>query len=115
MEVILAIVAGALFAGGLYLLLRRSMVRLLVGLVLLTNATNLVVFIADGLVRGEPAIIPAGQSALTDPVTDPLPNALILTAIVIDFAFLAFAMVLIYRAYQVAGTEDLDEMRVAEK
>jgi multicomponent Na+:H+ antiporter subunit C len=114
MTVLLAVVIGGLFAAALYLMLRRSMARLIVGLALLTNATNLLIFTAGGLTRASPAIVPAGESAPVGPVADPLPQALILTAIVIGFGLLAFTMVLAFSAYKATGTDDLDDLRTTD-
>lgn len=111
MDAILAIVVGGLYAAGIYMMLRRSVVKLIIGLALLSHAANLLIFTAGGLTRGRPPVVPEGQTAPLDTVADPLPQALILTAIVISFAVLAFAMVLVHRAYQTVGTDDLDKMR----
>ena len=110
METVLALVVGGLYATGVYLVLRRSLVKLVIGLAMLTNAANLLIFTAGGLTRGAPPLIPAGETTLAAPYADPLPQALILTAIVIGFGVLAFALVLVYRAYATVGTEDPDEM-----
>jgi len=110
-EFALAFVIGGLYAAGIYMLLRRTLVKLLIGLVLLSNAANLLIFTAAGLRRGRPPVIPAETSELTWPVADPLPQALILTAIVIGFAVTAFALVLGYRFYKTAGMVDLDQLR----
>jgi len=111
MELILALGTGSLYAMGLYLLLRRSMIKLIFGFVLLGQATNLLIFTASGLTRAKPPIIEANAKILSSSAPDPLPQALILTAIVISFGILAFALVLMRRAYDITGTDDLDEMR----
>ena len=115
MELILALVVGGLYAGGIYMLLRRSIVKLIIGLVLLSHAANLLIFTLGGLVRTGPPIIPAGNEALTGSFADPLTQALILTAIVIGFGVQAFAIVLIRRVYQVTKTDDLDQLIETEK
>lgn len=114
MESILPIVIGGLYAVCIYLMLRRSLVKLLLGLALLTNAANLLIFTAAGLTRGRPPLIPAELAAFETPPADPLPQALILTAIVIGFSILAFALVLANQAYKRVGTDDLDQMRSTE-
>jgi multicomponent Na+:H+ antiporter subunit C len=114
MEVVIAFVVGGLFAASVYLLLRRSMVRLLIGLILLSNAVNLLIFSMGRLTRGEAAMIPPGQPVPIGPIANPLPQALILTAIVIGFGLLAFMMVLTYRTYRELGTVNMDNMRLAE-
>ncbi len=111
METIMAYVVGALFAAAIYMMLRRSIVKLVIGLIMLTNAANLLFFVVSGMTRGAPPLIPEGALAPDGPVADPLPQALILTAIVIAFGVLAFAVVLIHRAYEVVGTDDLDQMK----
>lgn len=111
METVMAFVVGGLFAAGIYLMLRRSIVKLAIGLVLLSQAANLLIFTSAGLTRGGPPLVPDGESSPPLPFADPLPQALILTAIVISFGVLAFTLVLIKRAYQTVGTDDLDEMR----
>lgn len=111
MEAILAFVIGGLYAVCIYLMLRRSLVKLLLGLALLTNAVNLLIFTAAGLTRGRPPLIPTDAVALENAPADPLPQALILTAIVIGFSIIAFALVLANRTYMTLGTDDLDQMR----
>jgi multicomponent Na+:H+ antiporter subunit C len=111
METVMAFVVGGLFAAGIYMMLRRSIVKLAIGLVLLSQAANLLIFTSSGLTRGSPPLVPEGESSPPIPFADPLPQALILTAIVISFGVLAFTLVLIKRAYQTVGTDDLDEMR----
>lgn len=114
MDVILAVVVGGLYAAGLYLMMRRSIVKLILGLMILGHAANLLIFTAGRLTRGRPPIITAAAGKLIEPYADPLPQALILTAIVIGFGVQAFAIVLLRRAYQTVGTDDLDEMRATD-
>ncbi|MBO9362166.1 MAG: Na+/H+ antiporter subunit C [Thermoflexus sp.] len=111
METVLAFVIGGLYAAGLYMLMRRSIVKLIIGLALLSQAANLLVFTLGRLVRGSPPLIPTDASTLTGSFADPVPQALILTAIVIGFGVQAFTIVLVKRAYQTVGTDDLDDMR----
>ncbi len=111
MEIILAFVIGGLFAAGIYMLLRRSLVKLLIGLVLLSHAANLLIFTAAKLTRGAPPVIGMEATTLDPPFADPLPQALILTAIVISFGVIAFALALAFRAYRSVGTDDLDQMQ----
>lgn len=106
-----SLVVGALYAAGLYLMMRRSVVKLIIGLMLLGHASNLLIFTVGRLTRGRPPLVPLGASEPVGPFADPLAQALILTAIVIGFGVQAFAVVLIKRAYQEAGTDDLDQMR----
>lgn len=115
MEMVLAAVTGGLYAAGLYLMLRRSIVRLIIGLSLIGHAANLLIFSAAGMTRARPPIVPEGALQPDPPFADPVPQALILTSIVLGFAILAFAMVLIKRAYQTVGTDDLDAMRSTDE
>ncbi len=114
MELVLAIAIGALYAAGIYLILRRSIAKLIIGLALLSHGANLLIFTAAGLERGRPPLIPEGQTEAAMPIADPLPQALILTAIVIGFSVLAFALVLFLRAFQTVGGDDLDDMRTTD-
>jgi len=111
MILLLAIVIGILFGAAVYLMLRQSIVKLIFGLVLLSQATNLLIFTVGGLQKGNPPIVPKGNELPPTPVVDPLPQALILTAIVISFGVLAFSLVLMHRAHQSVGTDDLHQMR----
>lgn len=115
MEIILAIIVGLLYASGIYLMLRRSLVKLVIGLVLLGNGVNLLIFLLGGLVRGKPPIIPATDNVLGQIYADPVPQALILTAIVISFGLQSFAIVLIKRTYIVVDTDDLDKIHSTEE
>lgn len=114
MTLLLAIAAGVLFAAGIYMMLRRSLVKILVGLLLLGYAVNLLLFNSANLVPGKPPIIPVSETVPPAGYADPIPQALILTAIVISFGVTAFAIVLIRQTYQVSGTDDLNEMRCTD-
>lgn len=114
METVLAFIVGGLYAASLYLMLRRSLVKLIIGLVLLSHAANLLIFTIAGLTRGRPPLIPPGATNVTEPFADPLPQALILTAIVIGFGIQAFALVLFKRVYQTVGADDLDDMKATD-
>ena len=111
MEVGLAVVVGGLYAAGLYLMLRRSIVKLILGLSLLGHAANLLIFTMGRLVRERPPVMHKWDLRLLGGVADPIPEALILTAIVIGFGVQAFAIVLIRRTYETTGTEDLSLLR----
>jgi len=113
-ETWLAVVVGGLYAGGFYLLMRRSIVKLILGLALLGHAANLLIFTVGRVTRETPPIVPHGHSVLEPPFADPVPQALILTAIVIGFGVQAFALVLLRRAYQATGSEDIDEMSTTD-
>jgi multicomponent Na+:H+ antiporter subunit C len=115
MEVVLSVLIGGLFATALYTMLRRSIVRLAIGLTLLAHAANLLIFTVNGVTRAGPPLVPEGEEAPLGGFADPLPQALILTAIVIGFGVLAFLLVLVKRAYQTVGSDDIDEMTSTER
>lgn len=116
MEPLMAFVVGGLWAAAIYMILRRSIIKLVIGLILLSNAANLAIFTAAGMREGAPPLIAAGETMpMVTPSADPLPQALILTAIVIAFGVLAFAVVLIHRAYEIVGVDDLDEMKSTDE
>ncbi|SEP77807.1 multisubunit sodium/proton antiporter, MrpC subunit [Devosia sp. YR412] len=114
MDQVLAVLVGCFMAVGIYLLLSRSVIRMLLGLVVFGNGVNLLIFTAGRLTRAAAPIIPAGLAQAEGPMANPLPQALILTAIVIGFAMFSFLLVLAYRAYQSLDADDTDTMRVAE-
>jgi multicomponent Na+:H+ antiporter subunit C len=114
-ETVLAFVVGGLYAAAIYMMLRRSIVKLIIGLVLLGNAANLLIFTSGGLTRARPAVIPLDATQAVAPFADPLPQALILTAIVISFGVVAFSIVLLHRAYQSIGSDDLDDMKTTDE
>lgn len=110
MEFLLALTSGVLYATGIFLMLRRRLAQLIIGLGMLTHATNLLIFTAGGLTRSRPPVIPEGAAELTPPFADPVPQALILTAIVIGFGVLAFSLVLADRVHQSVGSDDVDDV-----
>lgn len=115
MQFLLAIVVGGLYAAALYTMMRRSMIKLLIGLVLLSHAAHLLIFTSAGLTRGRPPVVAEEDEQLAAGSSDPLPQAVILTAIVISFGVLAFAIVLVHRACQVLGTEDMDQLTATDR
>jgi multicomponent Na+:H+ antiporter subunit C len=114
MEPLTAILVGALYAVGLYLLLSRNLIRLLLGLGLISHAANLLVFVSAGLTRGRPPLVGEESLSLTTSA-DPLPQALILTAIVISFGVFAFALILIRRVIALVGSEDVEVLTTTER
>jgi multicomponent Na+:H+ antiporter subunit C len=114
MEVLLALASGVLYAAGIYLMLRRRLAQLIIGLGLLSNGTNLLIFTAGGLTRASPPVVPEGAERLAGPYADPVPQALVLTAIVIGFGLLTFALVLVHRTHREFGTLDPDAIRETE-
>lgn len=115
MEILLSFLVGGLYAAGLYMLLRRSIVKLILGLALLGHAANVLIFTLGRLTRARAPLIAADASAPVAPFADPLPQALILTAIVIGFGVQAFAIVLLKRAHQTLQTDDLDRMNTTDR
>ena len=114
MEPIIAVLVGVLMAATVYLMLSRNFVRFIFGLALLSHAANLVLFASGGMTRARPPLIAAGESQPLPGVANAVPQALMLTAIVISFSLLTFALVLAFRAYQELDTVDTDRMRAAE-
>jgi multicomponent Na+:H+ antiporter subunit C len=114
METVFVGLIGLFFSAAIYLMLSKFTIRILLGIVLLGNAVNLLLFTSGRLTREVPAIIPAGSDTLASAAANPLPQALILTAIVISFSFFAFLLVLTYRAFEELGTDSTDEMRLSE-
>ena len=113
--IVLPVMIGGLYAAGVYLLLDRSLTRVLLGFLLLGNATNLLLLSGGG---------PAGLAPIlgySDPaqINDPLPQALILTAIVITFGVSAFLLAIIHRSWRLARNEavgtDEEDRRVAAR
>ena len=114
MEALIALTIGVLVATSVYLMLARNVLRFIFGLVLISNAANLTIFAAGRLTEGAPPLIPVGAEAPLGDVANALPQALVLTAIVIGFGLFAFTLILVFRAYTTLGTPYTDEMRVAE-
>lgn len=114
METVTALLIGLLVAAAVYLMLARNVIRFLFGLLLLSNAANLVIFASGRMTRGQPPLIDDGDYAPAAGVANALPQALVLTAIVIGFGLFAFLLMLIWRAYRSLGTTDSDAMRLAE-
>ncbi len=114
MELILVLLVGILYSAGIYLMLRRSMVKLLIGLLFLGNGANILIFLTGGLTKGKPPIIDASEKNFTDIYADPVPQALILTAIVISFALTAFAIILLKKVYETTGSDDLDSLNIQD-
>ena len=110
MELLLAGAAGVLYASGIYLMLRRRLAQLIIGLSLLSSGTNLLIFTAGSLTRAHPPVLIEGAKTLTRPYADPVPQALILTAIVIGFGVVAFSLVLAHRVHATVGTDDVDDI-----
>ena len=102
MEALFALLIGLLVAAGVFLLLSRKIVRVVLGLTFIGYAGNLAILTVAGLDEKNPPLL-----TLPGPYMDPLPQALILTAIVIGFATTALLLTVALRAYQVAGHDDV--------
>ncbi len=105
-SLILVVVMAVLYACGVYLLLERSMTKVLLGFLLVGNATNLLIITMAGKAGLAPIV---GDGVEPEQMTDPLPEALILTAIVITFGVSAFLMALIYRSWRLAKQDSLED------
>ena len=110
----LAIVATVLIAAGVYLLTERSLTRIPVGVLVMSNGVNVLFLIASGP-AGDPPLIDmfAGEG-----MADPLPQAMVLTAIVITMAVSAFVVTMAYRSFQLHGndevSDDIEDRRIRE-
>lgn len=110
----LALTIGVLVAAAAYLLLARDLPRVLLGFVLLGNAANLSIFAAGRIGTMTPPLVEYGALALTADAANPLPQALVLTAIVIGFGLAAFALVLVMRGHAEFGSVHAEDMDAAE-
>ncbi len=106
MTIVLAVVVGVLFAAGTYLLLQRTLTRIVIGLGLLGHGANVLLLMAAGG-PGAPPLI--GDDAPARGFTDPLPQALALTAIVITFGVIAFLLALAYRSTTLTGNDLVED------
>ncbi|GEC02676.1 hypothetical protein SSP24_03310 [Streptomyces spinoverrucosus] len=114
LDVTMAVVVGGLFAFGFYLMLQRSLMRIVLGFVLLGHGTNLLLLVAGG-VAGRPPVL-EGRTADPETVADPLPQAMALTAIVITFGLTAFLVALAHRSWRLSGhdevRDDVEDRRI---
>jgi multicomponent Na+:H+ antiporter subunit C len=116
----LVVVIGVLVAAGVYLLLERSLSRVIIGVILIGNGVNLF-FLVSGGSSGHAPIVPYGSDGKAGPGTpvmaDPLPQAMVLTAIVITLGMTAFVLALAYRSWQLHGhdevQDDVEDRRIA--
>ncbi len=106
----MCLLVGVLFTIGTYLILTKSLLRIILGTSIIGHGVNLLIITMGGLKKGGPPLL--GLKNLT--YTDSLPQALLLTAIVINFATTALFLVLSYRAYIVLGTDDTEQLRGKE-
>lgn len=110
MEILMAVLIGILFMSATYLMLSKSLLRIIIGTGLLSHGAHLLILTMGGLKRGAAPLL--GEHAKD--YVDPIPQALILTAIVISFGVTSFFLVLAYRAYQELGTDNMDRLRGTE-
>ncbi|HWL12397.1 MAG TPA: Na(+)/H(+) antiporter subunit C [Ureibacillus sp.] len=112
MEIVMAFVCGFLFMAAIYLILSRSLLRVIIGTGLLSHGAHLLILTMGSFKGSSPPVL-SGHGA--SDFVDPLPQALILTAIVISFGVTAFFLVLAYRAYHELKTDDLSLMKGSEE
>jgi multisubunit Na+/H+ antiporter MnhC subunit len=103
---LLVILMAVMYACGVYLMIERSMTRVVLGFLLVGNATNILILVMGGR-RGLAPIL--GDGASVDDFNDPLPQAFILTAIVITFGVTAFLLALIYRSWRLSRADELED------
>ena len=113
MEIVIALAVGVMFGSGIWLILRPRTFQLITGLLLMSYAVNLFIFAMGRLWVDKPPITP---TPAIDPAqfADPLPQGLVLTAIVIGFALMCFALVLVMQLVRRAGTDDALALRLVE-
>ncbi len=104
-NLVLILTAAALIGCGVYLLLERSLTRVLVGLVLLSNGVNVLFLVSGGATGSAPIVGPSDEEGMSDP----LPQALVLTAIVITLGTTAFLLAMAYRSWQLTGHDDVQD------
>ena len=110
MELTLSIAIGVLTGSGIWLILRPRTYQVIIGLSLLSYAVNLFIFSMGRLRVGAAPVLGADGAAIPGGFADPVPQALVLTAIVIGFGLLAFLLVLAHRVHAIAGTDDVDDV-----
>lgn len=110
MTLVFSMAIASLFAVGAYLMLKRDLIRLIAGMIMVGNAANLFIM-ASAIRRGEAAILPGSSREMADPLV----QAMVLTAIVISFATAALALVVVYRVYTSHYSVDLTELSAAEE
>ncbi len=114
MEAVFSLVVFVVMSVAVYLILSRNILRVIVGLLVFSNGVNLVIFVSGRISSTVAPVVPEGETLLSVSA-NPLPQALLLTAIVISFALAAFATVLFDAAHKKLGTLDTDAMREAEQ
>lgn len=115
MILLLAIITGILYSAGFYMILRRSIVKIIFGLIFLSHAANLLIFTVGRLTRASAPFVPIGSDVAPDTIAEPVSQALILTAIVIGFGVQAFAIVLLKKAYTEVGDDDINKLQSTDR
>jgi multicomponent Na+:H+ antiporter subunit C len=110
MEILMSVVIGIIFAVSVYLLMSRNLIRVIIGTLVISHGVHLLVLTMAGLQTGAPPLLSLEESSYTDP----LPQALILTAIVIAFGVTALLAVMGYKTYKAHNTVDLEELKGAK-
>ncbi|WAX77564.1 Na(+)/H(+) antiporter subunit C [Streptomyces sp. KMM 9044] len=117
LDVTMALVVGGLFTIGFHLMLQRSLMRIILGFILLGHGTNVLLLVAGGT-PGRPPVLEGKPVNPAEPA-DPLPQAMALTSIVITFGLTAFLMVLAYRSWRLSGSDevrdDVEDRRIARR
>ncbi|WP_048602630.1 Na(+)/H(+) antiporter subunit C [Rubeoparvulum massiliense] len=107
MELLMIVVVGVLLTVATYLVMSRNLFRIILGTVIYSHGVHLLIMTMSKLKRGAPPVITDGVTAYTDPI----PQALILTSIVIGFGVTSYLLVLAYSMHKKLGTDDMDELR----
>jgi multicomponent Na+:H+ antiporter subunit C len=115
MTLVLAILVGVLYTAGIYMILRRNLVKVIIGLIFLGHAANLLIFTIGRLTKGVPAFIEKTSETAQANIAEPLPQALILTAIVIGFGVQAFAIILFKSIYKETNSDDIDSLKSTDR
>ena len=115
MILLLALVTGMLYTAGFYMILRRSIVKIIFGLIFLGHAANLLIFTVGRLSRASAPFIAEGSEIAPATIAEPVSQALILTAIVIGFGVQAFAIVLLKKAYLEVGDDDMNNLQSTDR
>lgn len=110
MEILMSIVIGIIFAVAVYLMMSRNLIRVILGTLIISHGVHLLLLTMSGLQSGSPPLLFLDESTYTDP----LPQALILTAIVIAFGVTALLAVIGYKTYEAHKTVDLEELKGAK-
>jgi multicomponent Na+:H+ antiporter subunit C len=115
MEILISILIGTLFAGGIYCLLRRSLMKIVIGIMLLSQGANLLVLAVGRLTTLKPVFSLSDSKVPPAGYADPLPQALVLTAIVIGFGLVIFTIALLLRAYDAVGSDDMNKFNQTDQ